>query len=153
MLESSTFITSVPGVPRFDGGRPPISPIDPLDKLVKDISEKVKKVEESDSDSSNIDSDSDSESDNETEVVKVSFLNRLKCVYMKNNNLPYYVQVYKSLPSIMSASIVSMHLGEINVQNVAITTSAYAAGDKLFPVIVTSYMMSYLYENYLYDKF
>jgi hypothetical protein len=54
--------------------------------------------------------------------------------------------LYKHISKVGCASIVSMYLGDFNVNNIAITTVAYLFGERLFPILVSNYTMKYVYQ-------
>ena len=57
--------------------------------------------------------------------------------------------LYKHISKVGCASIVSMYLGELNVNNIALTSLAYFFGEKLFPILISNYTMKYVYQYYL----
>lgn len=57
--------------------------------------------------------------------------------------------LYKHISKVGCASIVSMYLNELNVNNVALTSVAYLFGEKLFPIFISNYTIKYMYQYYL----
>jgi hypothetical protein len=68
--------------------------------------------------------------------------------YKKNHfskECSFNEQLYKHTSKILTASMISMYFGKVDVNSVTLSLLGYLFGESIFPILVTNYSLSYVY--------
>lgn len=55
-------------------------------------------------------------------------------------------QLYSNTSKILTASIISMYFGKVDVNSVTLSLVGYLFGERIFPILVTNYSLNYAYK-------
>ena len=57
-------------------------------------------------------------------------------------------QLYSRTSKILTASIISMYFGKVDVNSVTLSLVGYLFGERIFPILVTNYSLGYAYKAF-----